>query len=169
MKYLAFTSLLVLIVSLAGCSSSKESTDSMDSDTPPWVVGAWVPSDGSSGSFQFLANGDFLLEQGDLLASINRFQNTDRVRYLSRLVHTGTYEYDDAGQLTLHVMADWTGKGTGARRAPDKSVSSSIVFDIEGMDGGTLTLQKVSMNQSGSDADDMNSDEALSFSLKRQP
>jgi hypothetical protein len=43
------------------------------------------------------------------------------------------------------------------------------VFDIEGMDGGTLTLQKVSMNQSGSDADDMNSDEALSFSLKRQP
>lgn len=165
MKHLVTSSLIVFALLIAGCSSSKKSASIPEVTVP--VVGAWTMQDGNGGALQFMSNGEFTLEQGDILAAINRFQNTDRARYISRLIKNGTYEFNGPDKITLNVMADWTGKGTGSRRAEDKSVASMIVFAVEDLGGDTVTLRKVSMTQNGSGTDNMNSDEALSFSLMR--
>lgn len=107
-----------------------------------------------------------MLDQGNFMTAINRFQNTDRSKYNSRLSNTATYEFNGSDQLILNVMADWTGKGTGARRAEDKSVSSSIVFAVEDM-GDSIKLTKVSMSQSNSGTDNTNAGEDISFTLKK--
>ena len=66
----------------------------------------------------------------------------------------------------LNVTANWIGKGTGARRAEDKTVSSSIVFSVEEMED-TIKLTKINMSQSGSGTENTNADEQLAFTLKK--
>ncbi len=163
MKHIATTCLLFLALIYVGCSSSK---DAVEEAVPNPMLGAWVMDGSTTGALQLMASGDATLEQGDILAAINRHQNTDRAKYRTRLVKEATYEVNGPDRLTLNVMADWTGKGTGARRAEDKSVASSIVFSVSTM-GDTIKLTKISMTQSGSGTDNTNADEELSFSLKK--
>jgi hypothetical protein len=163
MKHLA-TSCLVffLLLTAMGCSSSKKAAE--EAVNP--MLGAWALEGTSTSVVQFMSSGDLMLEQGDMLAAINRFQNTNRAKYRTRLLKEASYEFNGTDQLTLNVMADWTGKGTGATKAEDKSVASAIVFAVEDM-GDMLKLTKVNMTQSGSGTDNTNSDEELSFSLKK--
>ena len=167
MKYLVTNCLIVFALLAAGCSSSKNSSE-MEAAPPAPVIGSWAMADNANGAINFMAGGDATIDQGSIMTAINRFQNTDRANYNTRLTNTATYSYDaGSNQLTLNVMADWTGKGTGARRAADKSVSSAIVFAIESMEGNTVTLRKVSMSQSGSGTDNTNADETLTLMLAK--
>ena len=163
MKNLA-TSCLVffLLLTAIGCSSSKNAS----SESNNAMVGAWAMEGNSSTVVQFMSSGDAMLEQGDMLAAINRVQNTNRAKYRTRLIKEATYEFNGSDQMTLNVMADWTGKGTGATKAEDKSVASTIVFSVQDM-GDTIKLTKISMTQSGSGTDNTNADEELTFSLKK--
>ena len=163
MKHLA-TSCLVffLLLTAIGCSSSKKA--SSEAENP--MVGAWALEGTSATVVHFMSSGDLMLEQSDMFAAINRVQNTDRAKYRTRLLKEATYEFNGSDQLTMNVMADWSGKGTGARKAQDKSVASTIVFSVQDM-GDMIKLTKISMTQSGSGTDNTNSDEDLSFSLKK--
>ena len=163
MKNLA-TSCLVffLLLTAIGCSSSKDTAT--ESNNP--MVGAWAMEGNSSTVVQFMSSGDAMIEQGDMLAAINRVQNTNRAKYRTRLLKEATYEFNGSDQMTLNVMADWTGKGTGATKAEDKSVASTIDFSVQDM-GDTIKLTKISMTQSGSGTDNTNADEELTFSLKK--
>ena len=164
MKHFATTCLAMLLLMSMGCSSSKESSSDVV-DSP--LAGSWAMEGGSSAmEIQFSPGGEATIAQGAVLTAINRFQNTDRAKYISRLVKTATYDYNGSDQLTLNVMADWTGKGTGARRAEDKSVASAIVFSVQEM-GDTIKLTKLNMTQSGSGTDNTNASEELSFTLKK--
>lgn len=163
MKHIATTCLLLLALVYVGCSSSK---DAAQEAAPNPYHGAWVMDGSANGALQLMSSGDAVLEQGDILAAINRHQNTDRAKYRTRLVKEATYKLDSPEQLTLNVMADWTGKGTGSRRAEDKSVASTIVFSVIHM-GDTMKLTKVSMTQSGSGTDNTNADEELVLTLNK--
>ena len=167
MKTIASITFALFILVFSGCSSSKSPSDTAaaveDAMQSP-VAGTWAV-DGGSDAIHFMDSGDVMLEQGDILAAINRFQNTERARYISRLQKEASYEWNDASELILHVTADWTGKGTGARRPEDKQVDSRIVFDIESMDENTVTLRKKSMTQNG---EEKHADEELAFKLMRK-
>ena len=112
----------------------------------------------------FLSSGEVKFEQGEILAAINRFQNTQRTRYTSRLQRTGRYEIIEPSELILYVTADWTGKGTGARRPTEKQVESRIVFDMQTLEGNVLTLRKKNMTQEGNETN-LNEEEELVFTL----
>ncbi len=166
MKHLATICLAFFLLLSVGCSSSKDAAKDAAMDMASPLLGSWGMEGASASAVQFMSSGDVMIEQGDVLTAINRHQNTDRAKYISRLVKEASYEMNDAGQLVLNVMADWTGKGTGARKAEDKSVASSIVFSVQEM-GDMVKLTKVNMTQSGSGTDNTNSDEDLSFTLKK--
>lgn len=164
MKQLA-TSCLVLFLFLAvGCNSSKK-TKAME-EAPSPLLGSWVVQGKSSPVVEVMSASDIMIPAGEVYTAINRFQNTARAKYNTRLANKATYEFNGSDQLTLNVMADWSGKGTGSRRAEDKSVASSIVFSVQEM-GDSIKLTKVSMSQSNSGTDNTNSNEALSFTLKK--
>ena len=111
-----------------------------------------------------MPSGEVKFDQGEMLTSLNRFQNTQRARYTSRLQRTGRYERAEDSELVLYVVADWTGKGTGARRPRGKQVESRIVFNMEWSEENTLTLRKKSMSQAGSETN-IHEDEDLIFTL----
>lgn len=168
MKYLATTCFVALMIVAMGCSSSKESGDASGEMAAP-MAGSWTMADSQTGGIQFMGGGEAKIDQGAIMTAINRFQNTDRARYITRLSDTATYSYDaGANQLTLNVTADWTGKGTGSSKAPSKNVSSAIVFAVDSMEGNMMTLRKVSMSQGGSDTDNTNSGEDLMLSLMKK-
>ena len=137
--------------------SISEETDSQIS-----VLGVWQ-QENHKDFILFLSSGEVKFEQGELLASINRFQNTQRARYTSRLQRTGQFELSGDSALVLFVTADWTGKGVGARRPQEKQVESRIVFDIA-VEEKIVTLHKKTMTRQG-DATNLNADEELSFKL----
>lgn len=163
MKQLATSCLVFILLLSAGCSSANKTASEVTNNP---LVGAWAMEGESASAIMFTPGGDVTLDQGGIFTAINRFQNTNRASYNTRLVNTATYEYNGSDQLILNVMADWTGKGAGSRRAEDKSVASSIVFSVEDM-GEMVKLTKVSMTQSGSGTDNTNDGEALSFMLKK--
>ncbi|MEZ4699275.1 MAG: hypothetical protein R2834_03010 [Rhodothermales bacterium] len=164
MKSIIYSVLLLLFVVGAGCGSSKKVADQASTAASPYF-GTWALDGSPNSTIQFLASGDVVISQGDLMTNLNRFQNTSRTRYMTRLKNEGSFTI--AGdQLTLHVMADWTGRGTGATRAADKSVESTIVFAIKDVSPGGFTLEKVSMSQP--DGGNMNADEALSLKLVKK-
>ena len=166
MRSLVTTCILTLSVLAIGCSSSKNTSEAGDMAGTAAMAGAWKLDDNSTGSIHFMAGGEVMLEQGSIMTAINRFQNTSRAKYNTRLSDQATYSYDmDTNQLTLNVMADWTGKGVGSRKAADQSVASTIVFAIDAMEGNMMKLRKVSMSQAGTDTDNTNADENLMLTL----
>ncbi len=163
MKQFVTTCIVFLLLLSSGCSSSKSASEAT-TNSP--VVGSWAIEGSDAQVLQLSPSGDAIIDQGNFMTAINRLQNTDRSKYNSRLSNTATYEFNGTDQLILNVMADWTGKGTGARRAEDKSVSSAIVFSVEDM-GDMIKLTKVSLSQSNSGTDNTNPGENLSFTLKK--
>ena len=148
---------------MIGCSSSDKVVSTIDEPASAPLVGAWADSE-SGETIYFLSTGKVTIETGIILDTINRFQNTQRSRYTSRLLNTGTYIVSENGELTLFLTADWTGKGTGARRPANKRVKSTITFEFVMTNDLTLTLRKKHMTQ-GSE-ENKNSDEELLFTLK---
>ncbi len=164
MKQLVTTCIVFLLLLSSGCSSSKKTASEAMTNSP--VVGSWAIEGSDSQVLQLSPSGDAIIDQGNFMTAINRLQNTDRSQYNSRLSNAATYEFNGTDELILNVVGNWTGKGTGARRAADKSVSSTIVFSVEDM-GDMIKLTKVSMSQSNSGTDNTNASESLSFTLKK--
>ena len=153
---------LTLFLLLAGCASSKPTEAPTEESIINPILGSWEHID-SGNTIHFLSTGTVTIEPGDLLAAINRFQNTQRNRYTSHLLNSGRYEISSENELTLYVTADWTGKGRGARRPQEKRVTSSIIFELEQGDHSTLVLKKKNLLQEGEES--LNSEEELHFSL----
>ena len=145
-----------------GCSASEKIEHPIEERAINPILGSWT-EEGSGDTIQFLSNGTFLLESGSVLAALNRFQNTERNRYTSRLLNLGRYEYVPDDQLVLYVIADWTGKGRGARRPADKRVESIITFTVKPAGNSTLVLHKNNLTQ-GLDVG-LNDTEELNFTL----
>ena len=162
MKHSFLLTVLFAALIFSACSSGKEAAEEM---APSPYLGSWVMEGSNNGAMSIMGSGDASIEQGDIMTAINRFQNTDSGKYLSRLNNDATFTMNDDGTVTLNVSADWTGKGTGSRKAPDKTVASSIVFAVDGMQGNTVTLRKVSMMQDGMAVDN---DRELTLSLVKQ-
>ncbi|MBX2820219.1 MAG: hypothetical protein KTR29_11080 [Rhodothermaceae bacterium] len=156
------TLILLVLLFAVGCSTSKKIKPPTEELSVNPILGSWTEEE-SGDTIQFLSNGTFLIESGNVLAAINRFQNTERNRYTSRLLTMGRYEYLPDDELALHVTADWTGKGTGARRPADRRVESIITFTIESVGDSSLVLRHKSMTQ-GSEEDLSHTDE-LNFTL----
>ena len=169
MKTIAIICCMLLLPFALGCSSSKNadsgSMPEMEAMPNP-VAGTWATANASD-TIHFMDGGEVMFEQGDILASINRFQNTERSKYISRLQKKGMYEWTNEKELVLTVMADWTGKGTGARRPADKTVESHIAFMVESMDDSQITLKKTNLTQG--DQANLHADEDLTLTLMRKP
>ncbi len=152
----------------AGCASTAPDAAS-NVHAPPEspMTGRWVPGDSLTGAVVFLPSGLLVFEQGTLLASINRLQNTERRRYISRLRESGRYEVTADDTLVLHVTADWTGKGAGARRPADRLVESRIVFDIVSLDDERIQLEKNEVVRG--EAGNLNAGDELTLVLVRHP
>ena len=140
--------LLIIILLVTGCSSSDKAALPIEEKepTPNPILGSWT-LDNSDAVIHFLSTGRVTIEPGDILATINRFQNTERHRYTSNLLSAGRYEVLNEKEIVLYIVADWTGKGTGARRPTSKRVESVILFDFEVKANSTLFLQKKSLTQ----------------------
>ena len=156
------TLIFFVLLFFVGCSTSKKIETPPEEQLINPILGSWIEEE-SGDTIQFLSNGTFLIESGIVLAAINRFQNTRRNRYTSRLLNIGRYEYLPDSELALHITADWTGKGTGARRPSDKRVESTITFTVENSSDSTLVLHKKGLTQ-GSE-EDLNDTEELNFTL----
>ena len=162
MKRSILLTFLFASLAISACSSGKEAVE--DAAPNPYL-GSWVMEGSNNGAISMMGSGDASIEQGDIMTAINRFQNTDSGRYLSRLNNDATYTMNEDGTVTLNVTADWTGKGTGSRKPADKTVASTIVFAVDGMQGNTVTLRQVSMMQDGMAVDN---DRALTLTLVKQ-
>ena len=156
------TLIFFVLLLFVGCSASKKVESPVEELSINPILGSWTEEE-SGDTIQFLSNGTFLIESGIVLAAINRFQNTNRNRYTSRLLNIGRYEYLPDNELALYVTADWTGKGTGARRPADKRVESIIIFTIENAGNATIVLHKKSLTQ-GSE-EDLEDTQELNFTL----
>ena len=156
------TLIFFVLLLFVGCSASKKVESPVEELSINPILGSWTEEE-SGDTIQFLSNGTFLIESGIVLAAINRFQNTERNRYASRLLNIGRYEYLPDNELALYVTADWTGKGTGARRPADKRVESIITFTIENAGNATIVLHKKSLTQ-GSE-EDLEDTQELNFTL----
>jgi|GEM_PF-6233487 len=154
--------IFLVLMFFTGCSASEKIEQPIEELFVNPILGSWT-EEKSGDTVQFLSNGTFLIESGLVSAAINRFQNTERNRYTSRLLNLGRYAYLPDDELVLYVTADWTGKGTGARRPADKRVESIITFTIESAGNSTLALRKKSLTQ-GSE-EDLNDTEELNFTL----
>ena len=155
-----FTAICLLVA--IGCSSSQKAAPVVEEPAQNPLIGTWTLQDSSS-TIHFISTGRIIIEPGDILASINRFQNTQRDRYTSRLLSTGRYQILDNKEVALFVVADWTGKGSGARRPLEKRVESEIVFEFEVQDSTTLLLNKKMLKQRTENH--LHSDETLQFRL----
>ena len=147
---------------MMGCSSSEDTIISTPDTAPNPIIGTWALQ-GTEDTIHFLSTGKFIIEPGDILYALNRFQNTQRTRYTSRLLNTGNYEINKQNELILLITADWTGKGTGARRPTNKRVESKIIFDYIPESDSTLTLRKKMLTQ-GTQTN-QNSDEEFELRL----
>lgn len=141
--------LLTVLLLVTGCSTPNKATRPIEESTRNPILGSWE-LENSDSVIHFLSTGRVTIEPGKILAMINRFQNTERNRYTSNLLSAGRYEVLNERELALYVTADWTGKGTGARRPTDKRVESAILFDFEVNDNSILFLQKKKLTQGDS-------------------
>lgn len=156
----AFTVTCLLLA--IGCKTSNQPNVSEVIPAPNPVVGTWVFEE-SGGAIHFLSTGRISIEPGHILASLNRFQNTQRTRYTSQLLKTGKYDLNNENELILYVTADWTGKGTGARRPVYKRVESTIIFEYDIVNQSTLRLKKKNLKQGTED--NLHSNEELELTL----
>ena len=157
--------IVLFLLHLVACSSSNSISVPPEEPLPPPanpVLGTWELEDADT-AIHFQPTGRLTIEPGHILSAINRLQNTQRDRYTSQLVQIGQYEVVNDEELFLHVTADWTGKGRGARRPAYKQVESTIVFELERLDQSTLLLNKKRLIQD--EKEHINPEEVLQFTL----
>lgn len=145
-----------------GCTRPNQTRIPEAPTTANPFVGTWAYEE-TGEAIHFLSTGALSIEPGEILASLNRLQNTQRARYTSRLINRGRYEISDSNDLILYVTADWTGKGTGARRPTYKQVESTIIFEYEIENRSILRLKKKSLTQGAEE--NLNPNEELQLLL----